>query len=174
MNKIYRLLRHDWPMHFVLLFTNWLPDNVVFIRLRGRLAAPFFKSCGKKLGLGRNIVFYNPSQISIGDHVYIAYNCWFSASGEIIIEDEVLFGPSVIVASSNHNRVNGSYRFGEGIEKPILVGKGSWIGGNSTITAGASIGKGSIIGANTLVTGEIEDNVLFGGSPGKKIKNFIG
>ena len=60
-----------------LLFTNWLPDNVIFINLRGRLARPFFKKCGKNLGIGRNVCFYNPSKMEIGTNVYIAYGCWF-------------------------------------------------------------------------------------------------
>ena len=30
MGKIARLVRHDRPLHFVLLFTNWLPDNSFF------------------------------------------------------------------------------------------------------------------------------------------------
>ncbi len=72
---MWRLLRYDLPLHFVLRLTNWLPDNVMFIRLRGRLARPFFKSCGTRLGLGRNITFYNPSKIEIGEDVYIGYGC---------------------------------------------------------------------------------------------------
>lgn len=159
-------------MHFVLLLTNWLPDNVIFIRLRGFLASPFFKSCGKKLGIGRNVVFYDPSKISFGSYVYIAYNCWFAAAEEIVVEDEVLFGPGIIVTSTNHDRQNGSYRFGSGIDKPILIKKGSWIGGNSTITAGSVVGSGSIVGANTVVSGVVNDNVLFAGNPGRQVKEY--
>ncbi|MCO5259133.1 MAG: hypothetical protein M9916_03230 [Crocinitomicaceae bacterium] len=57
MTNLIRLLRYDWPLHFVLLLTNWLPDNVVFLRLRGYLAHFFFLSCGKNLRLGRNLTF---------------------------------------------------------------------------------------------------------------------
>ncbi len=172
MKNLFRLLRYDWPLHFVLLFTNWLPDNVIFIRLRGRLAKPFFKRCGKKLGIGRNVVFYDSSKISFGDYVYIAYNCWFAGAEEIVVENEVLFGPGIIVTSTNHNRQNGSYRFGSGIDKPILIKKGTWIGGNSTITAGSVIGEGCVIGANTVVAGTVDDNSLYAGNPGKKIKTY--
>lgn len=172
MNKFYRLLRYDWPLHFVLLLTNWLPDNIIFIRFRGALATPFFKKCGKKLGLGRNTVFYNSSKISFGDYVYVAYNCWFASGEDILIDDEVLFGPGVIVTSTNHTRSNGSYRFGHGIDKPIHIKKGTWIGGNSTITAGSVIGEGCVIGANTVIIGNVPDNVLFAGNPGKMIKEY--
>src|SRR5690606_29868411 len=123
---------------------NWLPDNVIFIRLRGKLASPFFKSCGKKLGIGRGVTFYNPSDISIGNWVYIARGCWFSASTSIIIEDEVLFGPYVCVASSNHTLLNGSYRFGKPKKDVILIKKGGWIGAHSSILSGTTLGQGSV------------------------------
>lgn len=166
MNKIYRLFRYDWPMHFILILTNWLPDSVFFIRLRGALIRPFFKSCGKKLGVGRNVTFYNPSMIEIGNWVYIAYGCWFSPGNGIEIEDEVLFGPYNVIATSNHTRLNGSFRFGQPRGEKILFKKGSWIGANCAILAGSVIGAGTVVGANTVVVGNVPDNCVFAGNPG--------
>ena len=166
MNKLYRLLRYDIPMHFVLLITNWLPDNVIFIRLRGRLARPFFKRCGKKLGIGRNVVFYNPSNISIGNDVYIAYGNWFSSSFGVNIEDEVLFGPYNVIATSNHTRLDSSFRFGPPVGGRIIFKKGCWIGANCTITSNVTIGEGSVVGANTLVNTDVPPSSVFAGVSG--------
>ena len=171
MNKFVRLFRYDLPLHFVLQLTNWLPDNVVFIRLRGRLARPFFKKCGNRLGIGRNVTFYNPSKIEIGSDVYIAYGCWFSSGLGIIIEDEVLFGPYNVIATSNHTRLNGSFRFGKAVGKQIRFKKGSWIGANCTILAGTILGNGSVIAANSLAKGDIPDNCVFAGNPGE-VKSY--
>lgn len=153
-------------MHFVLLFTNWLPDNVIFIRLRGRLTRPFFKSCGKRLGVGRNVTFYNPSKIVLGDFVYIAQGCWFSPAYGVTIEDEVLFGPNVVIATANHTRLNGSFRFGVATGNSIIFKRGCWIGANSAILAGSIIGYGSVVGANSVVNGIVPDKCLFAGNPG--------
>jgi acetyltransferase-like isoleucine patch superfamily enzyme len=172
MNKFVRLFRYDWPMHFVLLITNWLPDNVVFVRLRGAMARPFFRKCGPKLGLGRNLVFYNPSQIEIGHHVYIAYGCWFNSTHGVSIEDEVIFGPQNIIATSNHTRLNGSFRFGECTGDRITFKKGSWLGANCTVLAGSTIGAGSVVAANTVVNGEVPDHVVFAGNPGEVKKRY--
>ena len=57
MKNLWAYLRYDWPIHFLILLTNWLPDNVIFLRLRGALLKPFFKNCGKDLRLARNIYF---------------------------------------------------------------------------------------------------------------------
>lgn len=168
MNKVYRLFRYDWPMHFILLFTNWLPDNVFFIRLRGTLISPFFKKCGKKLGVGRHVTFYNPSKIEIGTNVYIAYGCWFG--GDITIEDEVMFGPYCILAPTNHQKVNGSYRFGGNTEGRIIIKKGSWMGAQSMVVGNSILGIGTVLAANSLLNNDSEDNSIYGGSPARKLK----
>ena len=172
MGKLVRLLRYDWPLHFVLLLTNWLPDNVIFLRLRGFLARPFLGNCGKNLRLGRNITFYNPSKIKIGRDVYIAYGCWFMAGGSISVGNEALFGPYCAVVSSNHQRIGGSFRYGEPIHAPISVGFGSWVGANVTLTAGSSIGKGSLVAAGAVVSGVFPDNTMLGGVPACGIKSL--
>lgn len=166
MTKIYRLIRYDWPMHFILWITNVFPDNVFFIRVRGALVKPFFKKCGKKLGVGRNVVFYNPSKMEIGDYVYVAYGCWFSSGFGVKIEDEVLFGPYNVIATSNHTKLDGSYRFGEPSGGPIHFKKGSWVGANCTILANTTIGEGTVIAANSVAKGEIPNHVVVAGNPG--------
>ena len=172
MPNFYRILRHDWPLHFVLLLTNWLPDNVVFLRFRGWLASFFLGQCGKDLRLGRDITFYNPSQIMIGDHVYIAKGCWFSAGYQIEIQDEVLFGPYVVVASSNHTKRDGSFRYGKPVGNKISIGKGAWIAAHCTITAGVSIGEGCLVGANSILTQSVPDHNMVAGNPSKIIKSI--
>jgi acetyltransferase-like isoleucine patch superfamily enzyme len=170
MKKFYRILRYDLPLHLVLLITNWLPDNVVFIRLRGFLASPFFKSCGRKLGIGRNVTFYDCSKIELGNNVYIAYGCWFSAGFGIEIHDEVMFGPYNVIASSNHVKENNSYRFAKAKGSKIVIQKGVWIGSHCTITQGAKIGFGSVVAANTVALGQIPENTLLAGDSLGKIK----
>lgn len=171
MNKIKRLIRYDLPMHFVLWATNFLPDNVVFIRLRGRLATPFFVKCDKRLGIGRNVCIYNPSTIEIGSDVYIAYGCWLS--GPLKIESEVLFGPYCVVAPGNHTRKDGSFRFAENTIGSIRIEKGAWMGAHSLIVGDNSVlGKGSVLAANSTLVDISENDAVYAGSPAKKIKEI--
>lgn len=173
MSKLYRLLRYDWPLHFVLVLTNWLPDNVPFLRLRGWLARLFLGECGSGFNLGRNVTLYNPSRIRIGNNVYIAYGCWFMAGETITIEDEVMFGPYCLIVSSNHQRGKHSFRFADSKREPILIGRGSWIGGGVAITAGSNVGSGVAIGANSVVRGSIPSNVMAAGQPVRVIKGLV-
>ena len=172
-SRIYNLVQFYWPLYLVLLLTNWLPDNVVFLRFRGLLARRFFKSCGKGLSLGRNLVFVGSEHICLGINVYIAYGSWFVASTEgINIGDEVMFGPYCVIASGNHKKVNGSYRFSQGNRAPIKVGRGTWIGAHVTLTAGVDLGMGCLVGANSVVArGVVPDDCVIGGIPARFIKS---
>jgi acetyltransferase-like isoleucine patch superfamily enzyme len=172
MNKIFRLLRYDWPLHLVLLLTNWLPDNIFFIRFRGSLAKPFFKKCGKNLGLGRNVTFYNSSQIEIGDSVYIAFGCWILGAGKVLIEDEVMFGPYVVISPGNHLKKNGSFRFGPSDFEDMTIGKGAWIGSHCSLVMGAKVGNGTLIASNSVLNKVTENDSLYGGVPAKFIKKI--
>lgn len=173
MNKLFRLLRYDLPLHFVVLLTNWLPDNVPFLRLRGFLAHFFLGSCGRDLRLGRNISFYNPSKIHFGEHIYVAYGCWFMAGEEIRVEDEVIFGPYCVIVSSNHGFTGNSFRYGQPLLAPIRVERGSWIGGHVTLTAGAEIGAGCLVAANTVVPNQkFPGRSLIGGVPARIVKSL--
>jgi len=165
MKKLLRLLRYDWPLHFILLITSWLPDNVMFLRLRGWLASKFLGSCDSNLRIGKNITFYNPSNIHIGKDVYIAYGCWFMAGAKITVENSVMFGPYCVIVSSEHTKKDGSYRFGESKQVPIKIGYGCWIGAKVVLTAGTNIGKGVLVAAGAIVKGNIPDSVMVGGNP---------
>ena len=165
-------MRYDLPLHFVFVLTGWLPDNVPFLRLRGRLARPFLASCGRNLRLGRNVTFYNPSMIHLGEDIYIAYGCWFMAGERITVDDETLFGPYCVVVSANHTQRAGSFRYGATEEAPIKIGKGTWLGSHVTVTAGAGVGDGSLIAAGAVVTSEIPSGVAAGGVPARVLKTL--
>lgn len=172
MRKLWRLLRHDWPLHFVLLLTNWLPDNVPFLALRGSCARPFLGKCGKGLKLGRNVVLYNPSRIYFGENVYAAYGCWFMAGDEINLGNGVMCGPYSVLVSSEHTREGGSFRHGAPRPAPIRIEEGSWLGAHVVVTAGVTIGKSAVIAAGAVVTKDVEPISVVGGVPARWIKTL--
>jgi len=114
------------------------------------------------------VTFYNPSKITIGNNVYFAQGCWFSANQEISIRDNILFGPYVVVVTSNHSLKNGAYFFGEPRDKkPVVFKDGCWIGAHSTILSGTVIEQGVLIGANSVIYCSTEKNGIYGGVPAK-------
>lgn len=171
MLKLLRLLRYDWPLHVVLLMTNWLPDNVFCLRIRGWLARTFLGECGNNLRLGRNVTFYNSQRVSIGNDVYIAQGCILLATEQIRLDDEVMLGPYVVCAAGDHLRKDDSFRYGGSHRVPIFIGKGTWVAAHVTILAGAKIGQGCLVAANAAVRdGTYPDHSLLGGVPAKVIR----
>jgi maltose O-acetyltransferase len=171
--KLHRLLRYDWPAHFVLLLTNWLPDNVPFLALRGALLRPFLGSCGKNLRLGRNVTFYNPSAVRLGRDVYVAYGTWFMAGAVMEVGNEVLFGPYCVIVSSEHGQDGCSFRLGKSRAAPISIGDGCWLAAHVTVTAGVSIGAGSVAAAGAVVTENVPGGTVVGGVPARVLKRSV-
>ncbi len=171
MNGIITQLRYTLPLWFVLLLTNWMPDNRISIRIRGFLASFFIKKCGKNFTLGRDVTLLNTYNLIIGDDVYIAKGCWLNAMGGITIEDEVVFAPYVVISSLQHVFKDNSVRFGGSISAPVLIGRGTWLAAHSAVKCGVNIGKGNLIAANAFVVSSTNDNKILGGVPAREIKD---
>lgn len=164
-------LRYVIPLWFVLLITNWLPDNRFSIRLRGMLASPFFKNCGKRLELGRDLTFLNSYNITLGDNIYIAKGTWLNGMGGLVIEDEVMVAPYVTISTMQHVFKDLSVRFGGSIPGKVTIGKGTWLASHVAIKCGVKVGKGCIVGANSFVVKDLPNYGIFGGVPAKYIKD---
>lgn len=116
------------------------------------------KPCTLKIGAGCNIGHFN--------HI--------SATGEVILEEDILTADRVFITDHLHGYEDISISI---LKQPIIqkdfvrIGKGSWIGENVCII-GASIGKHCVIGANSVVTKSIGDYCVAAGSPAKIIKRY--
>jgi acetyltransferase-like isoleucine patch superfamily enzyme len=120
-----------------------------------------------------NAVFSNPERIEIGAKVSIGARCHIWAgpsSGRIVIGDDVLFGPEVMVTAAG-------YRFDDGApvteqamdEADVIIGRDVWLATRVIVLPGARIGDGAIIGAGAIVTGEIPPYAIAVGIPAKVV-----
>jgi acetyltransferase-like isoleucine patch superfamily enzyme len=166
-----RALKYIW-FRMVMSLTGWMPDFTPVLRLRGFLVRPCFLRCGRNLQIASGTIINFSSRISVGNDVFIANRCWIQGVGEIVLEDQAILGPGTVLASNNHTRKDGSFRFGPGTRGKITIGHGTWTGANAVITMGVTIGRGCAVGANAVVTKDVPDNCLVGGIPAKIIKQF--
>ncbi|MGN0613529.1 MAG: sugar O-acetyltransferase [Porcipelethomonas sp.] len=120
------------------------------------LFPPFFSDFGKNIHIGKN--------------VFVNSDCKFQDQGGIFIDDDVLIGHNVVLATLNHD-ISPEKRCGM-YPKPIKIGKNVWIGSNSTVLPGVTIGDNAVIGAGSVVTRDILKNTVAAGNPAKVIKTI--
>ncbi|MHC0055453.1 acyltransferase [Actibacterium sp. D379-3] len=120
-----------------------------------------------------NAAFSNPERIQAGRGLSLGARCtlWAGPSrGRIILGDDVLFGPEVMVTAAN-------YRFNDGQpvtkqamdEADVVIGNDVWIGTRAVILPGAVIGDGAVIGAGAVVTGAIPAMAIAVGMPARVV-----
>lgn len=122
---------------------------------------------------GVKILSLEQGRIIIGKNVSFNFDCYLSAvKSKVVIGDNVLFGPSIVVVNDNHNFRLGQLIREQGLNtKDIIIGNDVWIGAKAVILAGVTIGDGAVIAAGSVVTKDVEAYTIVGGVPAKKIKD---
>ena len=166
----YVLVRYDIPLWIVGLLTNWWPDNRITIRMRGMLFRHFMFKCGKKFSVAKNVQLKGTNGLTLGNNVYLATGVWLNGMGTMVIEDDVVMGPYVVISSGIHGFKDNSVRFGGTVMAPVKIGKGTWLSAHVIVKAGVKIGSGVLVTGNAAVTYDLPDNVLAGGVPAKVIR----
>ena len=126
-----------------------------------------------------NIVYNNPHgnpMIEIGEGTNIGRRCSISAANKIVLGKNVLLGPNVFIADTNHEyRKVGIPVIYQGITTitdEIHIGEGSWLGTNCVVVGNVRIGKGCVIGANSVVNKDIPDYSVAVGTPARVVKRY--
>ena len=129
------------------------------------------------LGLGGRFIRLAPGAIvhcpldQVGSNVFIGLYCYIS--GNVTIGDNVFIGPHCSLPAGNHKfdpatgwfsaRTEGDY------DNSIVIGEGSWLASNATVTAGVKIGRANLVCAGAVVTKSTEDYAIMAGVPAKQV-----
>lgn len=109
----------------------------------------------------------NGTRVKLGKNITINKGATLLSAGIIEIEDGVLIGPDVKIATVNHDYYNRHHQF---YFKKVTIKKNAWICIGAIICPGVTIGENSIVGAGSVVTKDVPDNAIVGGNPAKIIK----
>ncbi len=116
-------------------------------------------------------VFQNAARIEIGKRVRIGSRChlWAGPShGRIILGDDVLFGPDVLLTAASYRHDLGSPVTDQPMaEADIVIGNDVWLATRVIVLPGTRIGDGSIIAAGAVVKGEFPPMSIIAGSPAR-------
>lgn len=105
------------------------------------------------------------THVSLGDGVFLNFNCVLLDTCPIRIGAGTLVGPGVQFYAATHPTRPDVRRQGLELGAPITVGENVWIGGGAILLAGVTIGDDSVIGAGSVVTKDVPAGVVAVGNP---------
>lgn len=113
--------------------------------------------------------------IFLGKRFYANYNLTILDYDKVIIGDNVLIGPNVVLSAASHETDPDKRWRGEDMAicgAPVVIGDNVWIGANCTVLPGVTIGSGTVIGAGSVVNRSLPKNVMAAGAPARIIKKL--
>ncbi len=112
------------------------------------------------------------ANVHFGNHVYANFNLTLVDDTDIVVRDDVLFGPNVTVATAGHPLDAALRAQAYQYNMPVKIGKNCWIGAGCVILPGVTIGDNTVIGAGSVVTKDIPAGVLALGVPCRVVREI--
>lgn len=143
----------------------------IYVKLLFKIRKKEFMQFGDNLRFSPQDSFFTYESISLGNNVFINMRAYFA--GEIVVGDNVLFGPNVTITGGHHDYKDVGKPIGEQgrpEKKQIIISSDTWIGTGSIILQNSRINEGVVVGAGSVVTKELPPYCICVGNPCKPIK----
>ena len=101
------------------------------------------------------------ARVEIGEKTSFNHGCMIVSHNNIIIGNDVQFGPNVFLYDHDHD-----FRKKDGLKNleyksaPIIIGNNVWVGANVVILRGTTIGDNCVIGAGAVIKGAYSSNSI--------------
>ena len=117
---------------------------------------------GKELMVNTNVAIRcrENAELTIGERVFFNNNCVLTCRKKIFIGNNVNFGPNVLIFHHDHN-FRDPHRNNKFICDEIVIEKNVWVGGNVCILKGSHIGENSVIAAGAVVNCNVPSNSIY-------------
>jgi acetyltransferase-like isoleucine patch superfamily enzyme len=155
----------------------------VYIHPGAQIVRPQFISIGDNVRIGKGTdIYVHPGYfdskgyiIQIGSNVHIGSHNIIAARRSIVLEDNVLIGPHVMIEDHSHHyedidipiKMQDATAGG-----PVRIERDSWIGANVYILPNVTIGQHVVVGANSVVNRDIPSYSVAVGAPARVVKRF--
>jgi maltose O-acetyltransferase len=110
------------------------------------------------------------ANISIGNRVFLNFNCVILDVGRVTIGDECRIGPAVQIYAADHPRDPALRLQDLESARSVTIGRNVWIGGGAILLPGITIGDHAIIGAGSVVTRDVAAHATVAGNPARALQ----
>lgn len=172
-NRFFSRAGNDLFIFFWRALFAWLPSLPGLWARRIVLKAILAK-CGRGLQVSEDVHIEYPRRICVGDNVWIGRKCHVVAPGGITLGNDVLIAHDSCLETAGHD-IDPKKLFREAkiIYGPITIGNNTWLGTRTTVLYNTTIGSNVVVAAGAVVIKDIPDNVIYGGVPARKIRDFV-
>lgn len=162
-----KFMRHRYGDALGIEIPKWQLLNEKY-RLQGLV--DHLAACGEDITLRYGVQIIAPENVHFGSHIGIGNYSILRGNGGITLEDFVLLGDNVILATASHP-VGGLY-FHQNWQNNITLKSNVWLAANVIVMPGVTIGENSIVGAGAVVTENIPENSVAVGVPAQVIRTL--
>lgn len=147
-----------------------LPETRFFALKRG-----IYRLCGAQVGenvrICSSVTILGPGQLRIGPNTWVGHQALIVSGCCIDIGAEVDIAPRVFLGTGTHERGSGGKAAGAGVQNPVIVGDGCWLGVGALILPGVSLAAATIVGAGAVVVrGTAEPGQVIAGNPARQLE----
>ena len=135
---------------------------------RHRLLAERLRAVGKDVSIRPPFFCDYGYNISVGDGVFLNFNCVILDVVDVSIGDQTQIGPGVQILTADHPRDSNVRAQGLEFGRPIHIGRNVWIGGGALLMPGVTVGDNAVIGAGSVVTRDVPPGATVMGNPARQ------
>lgn len=159
-----KLIEAAWYAFKCVVFMSPLPwPNVIKVKLLRLFGAKI----GVQFRIQPRVAIHFPWKLEVGAHCWIGQRCELLNFEPIILGDHVALAHDVYIATGNHDYTDSSMPY---MNRPVMIGSGSWIASRAFIGPGVVIGEHSVVGAGSVVTNNVPSWRVASGNPAKVIR----
>jgi maltose O-acetyltransferase len=147
----------------------------------GPIIARLYRLAGVRVGQGSS--FMGPvrllgggrraTNLVLGRGVVIGSEVTINLDGPVTIGDGASIGPFARIYTATHAIGPGSRRMTPTASgRPVVIGRGAWIGLGSIVLPGVTIGDGCVVGAGSVVTVDVEPHTYVEGNPARVVRSL--
>ena len=134
--------------------------------LKRKILIAFGAKVGKRPNIRPRVNIHFPWKFTMGDYCWIGDSCEILNLEPVVMEDHVALAHEVYLAAGSHDIRSRTMAYAN---KPIRIGRGTWVATRAMIGPGVEIGENCVVGAGAIVLKSVPRDSIVGSSLAKVI-----